>query len=88
MAVPVAFVVYADGVRESTGLNWLVALGSLVALSLVVATVVWGARRRDRPRTAWRPGGRQADLVDLSAADSCLVRYSRTCRTGALTKRR
>jgi hypothetical protein len=38
VAIPVAFVAYANHVR-------LVALGSLVALSLVIATAVWGARR-------------------------------------------
>ena len=45
VAIPIAFVVYANHVRHSTGLNWLGALGSLVALSLVIATAVWGARR-------------------------------------------
>ncbi len=45
VAIPVAFVVYADHLRQSTGLNWLGALGGLVALSLVIATAVWGARR-------------------------------------------
>ena len=45
VAIPVAFVVYANDVRQSTGLNWVAALGSLVALSLVIATAAWGARR-------------------------------------------
>ena len=45
VAIPVAFVAYANHVRHSTGLTWLGALGSLVALSLVIATAVWGARR-------------------------------------------
>ena len=45
VAIPVAFVVYANHVRQSTGLTWLGALGALVALSLVIATAVWGARR-------------------------------------------
>ena len=45
VAIPFAFVVYANHLRQSTGLNWLGALGSLVALALVIATAVWGARR-------------------------------------------
>ena len=45
VAIPVAFVAYANHVRHSTGLTWLGALGSLVALSLVIATAAWGARR-------------------------------------------
>jgi hypothetical protein len=45
VAVPIAFVAYADHVRQSTGVNWIVALGVLVALSLVLATTVVATRR-------------------------------------------
>lgn len=43
--VPIGFVAYADHVRQSTGVNWLGALGALAALSLVLATVVVAGRR-------------------------------------------
>jgi hypothetical protein len=43
--VPIGFVAYADHVRQSTGINWLGALGALAALSLVLATVVAAGRR-------------------------------------------
>jgi hypothetical protein len=43
--VPIGFVAYADHVRQSTGINWLGALGALAALSLVLATVVVAGRR-------------------------------------------
>jgi hypothetical protein len=45
VAVPVAFVAYVDHVRQHTGINWLGAIGALVALSLVVAGAVYGSRR-------------------------------------------
>lgn len=45
VAVPLAFVLYADKVRNSTGITWVAALGALVALSLVLATAMVGARR-------------------------------------------
>ena len=45
VAIPIAFVAYADSVRNSTGINWVAALGALVALSLVLATIVVGTRR-------------------------------------------
>ena len=45
LAVPIAFVAYADHVRHTTGVNALGAAGALVALSLVVATTVAAARR-------------------------------------------
>jgi hypothetical protein len=45
VAVPVGFVAYADHVCQSTGINWLGALGALAALSLVLATVVVAGRR-------------------------------------------
>ena len=44
VAVPVGFVAYADHVYQSTGINWLGALGALAALSLVLATVVVAGR--------------------------------------------
>jgi hypothetical protein len=44
IAVPIAFVAYADHVRQSTGINWLGALGALVAVSLVIATTVIARR--------------------------------------------
>jgi hypothetical protein len=43
--VPIAFVAYANHVRQSTGVNWIAAVGALVAVSLVAATVVVGSRR-------------------------------------------
>ena len=45
VAVPIGFVAYADHVRQSTGVNWLGALGALVAASLVIATTVIASRR-------------------------------------------
>ena len=42
VAVPIAFVVYANYVRQSTGINWL---GALVAASLGIATSVVASRR-------------------------------------------
>ena len=45
VAVPIGFVAYADHVRQSTGINWLGALGALVALSVVIATFVFATRR-------------------------------------------
>jgi hypothetical protein len=43
--VPIGFIAYADHVRQSTGINWLGALGALVAASLVIATTVIARRR-------------------------------------------
>ncbi len=40
VAVPIAFVAYADHIRNTTGINWLGALGALVAVSIVIATGV------------------------------------------------
>jgi hypothetical protein len=45
IAVPIAFVAYADHVRQSTGINWIGALGALVAASIVIATTVIARRR-------------------------------------------
>ncbi|HWD65445.1 MAG TPA: hypothetical protein VG405_09745 [Solirubrobacteraceae bacterium] len=40
IAVPVAFVAYADHVRKSTGISWIAAVGALVGLSVVIAAAV------------------------------------------------
>jgi hypothetical protein len=45
VAVPIAFVGYVQHVRNTVGLNWLGALGALVALSLVMATAIVSSRR-------------------------------------------
>ena len=45
VAIPIGFVAYADHVRQSTGINGVVALGALVALSLVLAPTVVATRR-------------------------------------------
>jgi hypothetical protein len=45
VAIPVAFVVYANYVRQTTGFNWLAALGALVAVAIVIATTVVARRR-------------------------------------------
>jgi hypothetical protein len=43
--VPIVFIAYVNHVRQTTGINWLGAVGALVALSLVVAGAVYGSRR-------------------------------------------
>ncbi len=45
LAVPIAFVAYANHVRQTTGVNWIGALGALVAVSLVIAMTVFARRR-------------------------------------------
>jgi len=45
IAVPIGFVAYADHVRQSTGINWVGALGALAAVSLVIAASVLANRR-------------------------------------------
>ena len=45
IAIPVVFVALIDYHRQSTGIDWLGALGALVALSLIVAITVVTARR-------------------------------------------
>ena len=45
IAVPIGFIAYADHVRQTTGINWLGALGALVAASMVIATTVFARRR-------------------------------------------
>ena len=44
IAIPIAFVAYADRVKQTTGVNWLGALGALVAVSIVIATTVIARR--------------------------------------------
>ncbi len=45
IALPIAFVAYADHVRNTKGVNALSASGALVAFSLVIATAVVAKRR-------------------------------------------
>jgi len=45
IAVPIGFVAYADHVRQSTGINWVGALGALAAVSLVLAASVLANRQ-------------------------------------------
>jgi hypothetical protein len=45
IAVPIGFIAYADHVRQTTGINWLGAVGALVAASMVIATTVIAGRR-------------------------------------------
>ena len=45
IAVPIGFVAYADHVHHATGINWLGALGALVAVSLVLTASVLANRR-------------------------------------------
>jgi hypothetical protein len=45
VVIPVAFVAVIGHERNTVGLNWLSALGALVAVSLVVATAVISSRR-------------------------------------------
>jgi hypothetical protein len=44
IALPVAFVAYADHIRNKTGVTALAAAGALVALSVVLATTVVARR--------------------------------------------
>jgi hypothetical protein len=45
IAIPIAFIAYADHVRNTTGINLIGALGALVAASLVIAITVLARRR-------------------------------------------
>jgi uncharacterized paraquat-inducible protein A len=40
VAVPIGFIALIGRLRNTGGPNWLIALGALVALSLVIATVI------------------------------------------------
>jgi hypothetical protein len=45
VAIPLGFIAYVNHLRNTIGVNWLVAVGALVAVSLVVATAVISSRR-------------------------------------------
>jgi hypothetical protein len=45
VAIPLGFIAYVNHLRNTIGVNWLVAVGGLVAVSLVVATAVISSRR-------------------------------------------
>jgi hypothetical protein len=45
VAIPLGFIALVNHYRNTVGFNWVVALGSLVALSLVIATAVIASRR-------------------------------------------
>ena len=45
VAIPIAVVAYANHIKNTTGVNWVVALGGLAAISLVIATAVISSRR-------------------------------------------
>jgi len=45
VAIPLGFIALVNHYRNTVGFNWIVALGSLVALSLAIATAVIASRR-------------------------------------------
>jgi hypothetical protein len=45
VAIPIGFIAVVDHYRQSTGFNWVGALGALVALSLVIAVAVVAGRK-------------------------------------------
>ena len=45
VAIPLAIVVYANYIRQTTGVSWQAALGAVVAVSLVIAVSVSASRR-------------------------------------------
>jgi hypothetical protein len=45
IALPIGFIAYVDHIRHTVGVNWLAALGAVVALSLVIATAVISSRK-------------------------------------------
>lgn len=45
IVIPIAFIAYVDHVRQTTGVNWLGAVGALVALSVVIAVSLVASRR-------------------------------------------
>jgi hypothetical protein len=59
VGIPIAFIADVDHVRQSAGITWLSAVGSLVALSLVIAI---GDRRARR--AAARVLGSEHEVVD------------------------
>jgi hypothetical protein len=44
VAIPIAFIALVDHLKKTTGINWIGALGALVAVSLVIATAVLASR--------------------------------------------
>lgn len=44
IGIPIAFVAYANHIHQSTGINWVAALGALVAVSLVLAASILANR--------------------------------------------
>lgn len=44
-AIPIGFIVYANHERQTVGIDWVAALGGLVALSLVIAVTIIGSRQ-------------------------------------------
>jgi hypothetical protein len=45
VAIPLGLIAYINHVRNAVGVNWLGALGAVVALSMVIATAVVSSRR-------------------------------------------
>lgn len=45
LAVPILFIAYSNHIRQTSGVDWVVALGGLAALSLVIAVAVFSSRR-------------------------------------------
>ena len=45
VAIPIGFIAYVNHIRNTVGVNWLSALGALVALSMVIATAVISSRK-------------------------------------------
>jgi hypothetical protein len=45
VAIPLGFIALVNRLRNTVGFNWVVALGALVALSVVIATAVISSRR-------------------------------------------
>lgn len=48
IAIPIVIIGYADHVRKTTGVNSIVWLGGLLAISLVIATAIISARTEER----------------------------------------
>jgi hypothetical protein len=45
VVIPIVFIAYVNHVRKTTGINYLSAIGALVAVSLVIGTIVISGRR-------------------------------------------